>query len=209
MTIECVSVLNSHLFDDNLLTGQHQLRYKALIMRQNWQLKTMGDLEFDQYDNPATVYFVYRKGKQVCGVARLYPTVYPYMLEDIFPNLVTKESLPKSASTWEGSRLCVDKDLTPSERQTVCQELVLGYLEYGLAHGINSIVGVMLPVYWKSVFINNGCQLAWLGEVMKDDEGKKIRAARLVINHDTLSAVRERTGISEPVLSYGKISDTK
>ena len=203
MTIECVSVENCHLFEGNPLAEQFRLRYKSLIVRQSWELAVKDDLEFDQYDNPAAVYFVWRDGHKVAGVSRLYPTTYPYMLKEIFPNLVTREPLPTDPTVWEGSRFCVDNDLPPRQRIRICQELVLAYLEYGVARGIENIIGVMLPAYWRNLFVKNGWDLIWLGDAMKDNEGKKIRAARLPVSQDVLNKVKETTGLSLPILSYG------
>ncbi|MEZ8132040.1 acyl-homoserine-lactone synthase [Enterovibrio norvegicus] len=204
MTIECITVSTLHNFRGNPLAEQFQLRYRSLIERQSWDVPYVNCMEYDQYDNPATVYFVWREYGKVKGVARLYPTTRPYMLKEVFPHLVSYEPLPSEPNIWEGSRFCLDKDLAPVQRKRVIQELVIAYLEYCLLHGITSIVGLMVPAYWKSVFINNGCPISWLGEYSVAGDGKKIRAGKLIINKEVLNSAKNKAGIFDNVLSFGE-----
>lgn len=204
MTIECVTIASAHRFDGNPIASQHRLRYKSLIERQSWDVPYFNNMEYDQYDNPATIYFVWRDKGEVKAVARLYPTIKPYMLKDVFPHLVSFTDLPSDQSVWEGSRFCIDKNLPVEQRSRVIKELVIAYIEYCLAHNISSIIGLMVPPYWKSVFINNGCEIEWLGETGLAGDGKKVRAGKLEINPELLENVKNITGISENVLCYGK-----
>ncbi|MBD1583065.1 acyl-homoserine-lactone synthase [Pseudoalteromonas sp. S16_S37] len=199
MTVECIKNSTAHRFEGNPIAEQHRLRYKCLIEGQAWNAPFIDNMEYDQYDNPATVYFIWRYNKQVKGVARLYPTTKPYMLKDVFSHLVSYESLPATAKVWEGSRFCLDKDLCPKQRKQAAQELILAYLEYCLEHNI----GVMVPAYWKSVFVNNGCPIHWLGEESIADDGKRVRAGKLLVNHKACEVVRNKAGIYGNVLSYG------
>lgn len=209
MTIECVTVSTLHNFSGNPLAEQFNLRYRSLIERQSWDVPHVNFMEYDQYDNPATVYFVWREGGKVRGVARLYPTTRPYMLKEVFPSFVSYESLPSDPYVWEGSRFCLDKTLPPERRKKVIQELVLAYLEYCLEKGITAIVGLMVPVYWKSVFINNGCPICWLGNTSLVGDGKRARAGKLLVNIDNLNSVQINADIFESVLSYGNSEITE
>ena len=90
MVIECVTLENNHLFLGNAIAEQHRLRYKSIIKRQNWNVPDIREMEYDQYDNPATVYLIWRDKKNIArGVCRLYPTDRPYMLKEVFPNLIS------------------------------------------------------------------------------------------------------------------------
>lgn len=202
--IECVNIENCHLFEGNPLYEQHKLRYESIIKRQSWDVPTVRSMEYDNYDNPATQYFIKRdqEGRAV-GVSRLYPTDRPYMLQEAFPYLITKTKMPSDRSVWEGSRFCVDSSLSPDDRKRIIQELVIGYLEFSLAHNVNSIIGVMYPVYWKNIFIKSGWNVEWLGDVHKSEEGHKIIAGNLVISQTILKNVRAITGIKETILDYG------
>lgn len=114
------------------------------------------------------------------------------MLQEVFPHLVTDEPLPSDPDVWEGSRFCLDKNLAPAQRRRAMQELVIAYLEYSLTHGITHIVGLMLPIYWRNVFINNGCPISWLGDFSIAGDGKKVRAGKMAVNKDTLNSVKEK-----------------
>ena len=203
--IECVTLENNHYFPGNPLCGQHKLRHASIIERQGWGVPTVRGMEYDSYDNPATYYLIKRnKVGDVVGSSRLYPTDRPYMLQEIFPHLVTKIDMPRDSTVWEGSRFCVEASLPPLERRRITQEIVVGHLEFALANKIKNIVGVMYPVYWKNICFNSGWNVEWLGDVHKSDEGRNIIAGYLTVSQAVLDHVREVTGIFEEVLSYGE-----
>jgi len=162
-------------------------------------------MEYDQYDNPASYYLVWRdKDGKARGSSRLYPTDRPYMLQEIFPHLVNKIALPKSPKVWEGSRFCVDASLSPEMRKRIIQEIIVGYLEFSLAQGITNIIGVMYPAYYRNIFIRNGWDVEWIGDASKSEEGHKIIAGSLTVSEAVLQKVRETTGIYKTVLNYGE-----
>jgi acyl homoserine lactone synthase len=202
--IDCVTLSTLHQFDGNPIHAQHVLRYESIINRQSWDVPTVRGMEYDTYDNPAAYYLVKRDPQgRALGCSRLYPTDRPYMLSEAFPHLVTKAPLPSSEKIWEGSRFCVDATLPPDQRQRIVQELVVGYLEFALAHDIRSIIGVMFPVYWKNIFIRSGWTVKWLGDVHRSAEGHKMIAGDLRVAPAVLEAVRRSTGIHQAVLDFG------
>lgn len=202
--LECVSLCTNHYFHGNPLLEQHRLRYDSIIKRQGWDVPTIKDLEYDSYDNPAATYLIKRDGSgQAVGSSRLYPTDRPYMLQQSFSHLVTKIDIPSSLDVWEGSRFCVAKNLSPDERKKIIQEIVIGYLEFGLLNKIRSIIGVMFPVYWQNIFVKSGWDVDLIGEIHRSEEGHKIVAGELKISEQTLEKVRNITGIKNPVLDFG------
>jgi len=206
--IECVTLENVHQFQGNPIYAQHRLRYSSIIERQQWHVPTVREMEYDQYDNPAAWYLVKRnKDGKAIGTSRLYPTDRPYMLQEVFPYLVTKTELPQDSTVWEGSRFCVDSSLPPDIRKSIIQEIVVGYLEFALDHNIRSIIGVMYPVYWRNIFIKSGWNVEWIGDVQKSEEGHKIIAGDLRVSRAVLDQVRKVTGIREKILSYGSKSE--
>lgn len=208
--LECVTIENNHLFEGNPLCAQHKLRYESIIQRQKWDVPFVREMEYDAYDNPAAYYLVKRNEAGVAiATTRFYPTDRPYMLQEVFSYLVTKKDLPRDASVWEGSRYCVDQHLPPQERVKLIQELTVGYLEFALAFKIKTIVGVMYPIYWKNIFIKNGWNVEWMGEVLKSEEGLKIVAGELQVSQAILDNVRRVTGISHEVLVYRDASEQK
>ena len=205
--IECVTLETNHNFSGNPIAEQHRLRFESIIKRQDWDVPSVREMEFDQYDNPAAYYFVARdKDGKAVGTARLYPTTRPYMLEEVFSKLLSGAA-PKDDTVWEGSRIAIDKSLPRVKRQHVMQKLVLAYLEFAIEHNIQSIIGVMFPVYWKNIFIKSGWNVQWLGEVQKSHEGHKIVAGDLRVSQAVLENVRKITGIHNPVLNYGYETD--
>ena len=116
------------------------------------------------------------------GVSRFYPTTLPYMLEQLFSHFVTDRDIPKSARVWEGSRFCIDQTLPPLARKRIAGEIVVGYLEAGLRYGIEGIVGLMYPAYWRSLFTSAGWEIEYLGETALLDDGNKARAAWLPVS---------------------------
>lgn len=203
--IDCVTLSTLHQFDGNPIYAQHVLRHESIIRRQNWDVPSIRGMEYDAYDNPAAYYLVKRDAAgRAIGSSRLYPTDRPYMLQDSFAHLADTTPLPSSPHVWEGSRFCVDARLPSDQRQRIIQELVVGYLEFALTHEIESIIGVMFPVYWKNIFIRAGWNVAWLGDVHRSDEGHKIIAGDLRVAPAVLDAVRSSTGIIGSVLNYGR-----
>lgn len=203
--ISCVTIKTVHLFRGNPIASMFELRFRSVIERQEWDVPSWQRMEYDDFDNPATTYFVWRDEKDVVrGCARLYPTDRPYMLKKAFEFLVTNDTLPKNDMTiWEGSRLCVDKELSPEQRKRIIHELSVAYMEYGLANGIKKIIGVMLPAYWRSVYIASGWDPFWYGDVTTLASGERVRAGGLPVSEEMMEKVRRTTGIYETILYYG------
>jgi N-acyl-L-homoserine lactone synthetase len=203
--IGCITIKSAHLFRGNPLASMFELRFRAVIERQEWNMPTWQRMEYDEFDNPATTYFVWRDEQDaVRGCARLYPTDRPYMLKKTFSFLVTEGALPENdPGIWEGSRICVEKDLPAPLRKQVIYELSVAYMEYALANGISKIIGVMLPAYWRSVYIASGWDPFYYGGVMELPTGERVRAGGLPVSEEMMQKVRRTTGISETILGYG------
>lgn len=204
MTVECVTLETNHLFSGNPIAEQHRLRYRSIIARQGWQVPSIRDMEYDEYDNPSATYLVWRDSSGVArGVSRLYPTDRPFMLAEKFPHMVTYTNPPSSKHIWEGSRFCIDHTLDKEQRLSIAQKLVLAYLEYGMDRDIRQFVGIMYPIYWSNLFSKNGWNPVWLGDLAVTPDGKKARAGLVNVNKEVLALVRQNTGFHEHVISYG------
>lgn len=80
-------------------------RYRVFVERLGWELNTVDGLEQDQFDRPDTVYVVSRDiAGNVTGCGRLLPTTQPYLLGEIFPQLLNGMSPPADPEIWELSR---------------------------------------------------------------------------------------------------------
>lgn len=127
------------------------------------------------------------------------------MLKKAFSFLVTDGALPENDMTvWEGSRLCVDKELAAPLRKQIIYELSVAYMEHALSNGISKIIGVMLPAYWRSVYMASGWDPFWYGNVTELSSGERMRAGGLPVSEEMMRKVRLTTGISETILRYGE-----
>ena len=73
----------------HLLVAQFKLRYKEFIIRQGYDVKTFDEMEYDEYDSPATSYLIYRDEDGIVqGVSRLTPVTNGCMLKEIWPHIV-------------------------------------------------------------------------------------------------------------------------
>ena len=89
---------------DEVLVGLARYRHKVFVETLGWNLPTQAGLELDQFDRPDTLYVGARQEGRYVGIARLLPTVQPYLLGEIFPQLMGDAPLPSSDEVWELSR---------------------------------------------------------------------------------------------------------
>jgi acyl homoserine lactone synthase len=197
--IDCVNVATAHLFGD-ALAAQHRLRYRVFIERQEWDVPHWQGLEYDQYDTPAAHYLIYRdEAGEARGVSRMSPTDRPYMLKDVWPDMVEAEELPSSSLVWEGTRIGIDRDLSPADRRRILGQLVCAYAEFGLSEGIEWIIGVMPTLIIRSLFQRSGWHVEMLGEP-RVLGGDKVRAGKLRVDEETLHRARAYFGVEGPIL---------
>jgi N-acyl-L-homoserine lactone synthetase len=80
-------------------------RHKVFVEQLGWQLQTYGNEELDQFDRPDTLYVVsHDEQGNIAGCARLLPTTKPYLLGEVFPQLLNGMPIPQSPDVWELSR---------------------------------------------------------------------------------------------------------
>lgn len=156
-------------------------------------------LEFDEFDTPAAQYFVWTEdGGEVRGVARLLPTVRPYMVQKLWPDLVSGE-LPCCDSIWEATRFGCDQALSPARRRKAVAEILCAMQEFGLMHGIHLYLAVMPVRLLKCVVVKAGCQVSVLGPPRLVGRFPTV-AAYLTVSTDVLDELRRRAGFGGPVL---------
>jgi N-acyl-L-homoserine lactone synthetase len=89
---------------EEVFVGLAQYRHKVFVETLGWDLATQAGLELDQFDRPDTLYVAAREEGRYVGVARLLPTVQPYLLGEAFRQLMGDAPLPSSDDVWELSR---------------------------------------------------------------------------------------------------------
>jgi len=94
-----------HQLSPQLLESVERYRYKVFVEMLGWELDTPPGLERDQFDHASTLYLAARDECQnVVGTARLLPTTSPYLLGDVFPQLMGGAQPPNDPLIWELSR---------------------------------------------------------------------------------------------------------
>lgn len=193
-----INIENAHLRGD-IMPQLYRLRYKQFKERQGYNVSTYKGMEFDQFDTLATVHLVWvDEDGMVRGCSRLNPTTRPYMLKELWPQMVSGE-LPQAPEVWEGSRIGIDNSLPAALRERVKWELVLGYLEFGLDNGIRKYIGVMQKLIWHRVFIKSGWGAQYLGDPHQMD-GSKTLAGQVSVSEEAYKRVQKTVGIYERVL---------
>jgi acyl homoserine lactone synthase len=134
----------------DLMLGLARFRHQVFIELLGWQLETRDDdLELDQFDRPDTVYVIARDDcGAVAGSARLLPTVRPYLLGEVFPQLLHGQTVPSSPAIWELSRFAA-VDFAATKTSALSQfssPIAVGLLRAALrvaaAHGAERLITV-------------------------------------------------------------------
>jgi acyl homoserine lactone synthase len=134
----------------------------------------------------------------VRGVARLIPTTFPYMIRDLWPDLVEDGTLPCHPGVWELSRMGVDHDLPADQRRRAADELMCACAEFGLQNGISAFL-MVTHIHLIRASIAAGWNSAALGQPRRLGRFPVV-AARTEISEETLAAARRSYGIAQPVL---------
>src|SRR3978361_1373521 len=93
------------ILSSELLSKMSSYRHKVFIDTLGWELETKNGTELDQFDRIDTVYVVAQDQMgNVNGCARLLPTNQPYLLGDVFPQLLNGSPPPDTSEGWELSR---------------------------------------------------------------------------------------------------------
>ncbi|MDB5829628.1 MAG: N-acylhomoserine lactone synthase [Variovorax sp.] len=88
-----------------LLRGLALYRHRVFVEMLGWDLSVKDGMELDQFDRPDTVYVVARNDDgELIGTARLLPTDRPYLLREVFPQLLGDQPAPQTPTIWELSR---------------------------------------------------------------------------------------------------------
>ena len=95
----------AEVLPNNLYAKVAGYRHQVFVEQLGWALHTENGMESDQFDRPDTVYVVAQDGNgHISGCARLLPTSRPYLLGEIFPQLLNGLAPPCSPEVWELSR---------------------------------------------------------------------------------------------------------
>ena len=96
---------DAKVLSDQLYSDLGRYRHDVFVGKLGWKLDVAEGMERDQFDREDTIHVVARNERnEVVGYARLLPTVRPYLLGDLFPELLNGAAPPQSPEVWELSR---------------------------------------------------------------------------------------------------------
>lgn len=124
-------------------------RHKVFVEMLGWELNTYNGMELDQFDRPDTVYVIAQdEFGGVNGCARLLPTSQPYLLGEVFPQLLNGLPPPCTPDVWELSRFAAvdfNNQTTSALRQfssPAAIELLQESIACAAAHGAKRLITV-------------------------------------------------------------------
>ena len=193
--LHIISKENAHLHWD-ALASMHQLRRSVFKERLGWDVTVVNGLELDQFDLPDAHYLVHTAPDgRVNACTRLLPTTGPYLLADVFPDLVDAD-MPRAHDIWESTRFCADQTTAPANIAAV---LMAGMLEFGLFTGLRAYVSVS-DIRMEPIMRRAGWNPIRLGRTM--ETGTDTAAAEwLEVSPAYLASVRYRAGATGPVIA--------
>jgi acyl-homoserine lactone synthase len=193
--IHVISFANRSMYE-GVIERHYQLRHKIFVEERGWKTLARPDRrEVDSYDNVDTVYMLAMEGERIIGGHRLYPTVKPTMVEEVFPELASVRGIPSDPTIWEWSRFFV----VPERRDgRLNLELMAAVQELCLDEGIEHVSAVM-ETWWLPRFQQAGFKVHPLG-LPAIVENEWTMAALIEISTQTLDHVRSLAGINGSVL---------
>lgn len=188
----CVHVItqeNSHLYQDSLKQF-HRLRHQIFVEERGWSaLKRQDGLEVDSYDNEHAIYLLAIDGDRVVGGQRLYPTLLPHMISEVFPHMVSR-GIPQAAHILEWTRYFVVKERRTG--RTDCR-LLAAMQAFCLEEGISEVTAVV-EMWWLPRWQQTGFKVRPLG-LPQMIEGQPCVVAAIEISEESLQHVRKLAGL--------------
>lgn len=124
-------------------------RHLVFVELLGWQLDSQHGAEQDQFDRADTIYIVAKNGDgRLAGCARLLPTTAPYLLGEVFPQLLGGQEPPSSPKIWELSRFAavdLDSQSGPVQRHLsspIAVRLLQEAIHCAKARGANRLITV-------------------------------------------------------------------
>jgi N-acyl-L-homoserine lactone synthetase len=128
------------------LEGMFRLRHEVFKERLEWEVGSHAGKERDMFDELDPVYIVCEHAGEVLGSWRLLQTTRPYMLKDVFPELLYGMPAPEAPDVWEISRFAVSKRVANNESlgtiNTVTNLLLEQLFNFAARRDISRIVAV-------------------------------------------------------------------
>ena len=132
----------------------------------------------------------------------------PSLLSAVYPQLCEVD-LPRCPTVWEWTRYAVKRKYRARGRilSPVANQLLSAIVEWGLRHGIGSIIIEMNPL-WMLRLVQLQFRVVPLGysQVLDDEE---VLAVQAYFDRRTLLRLQEVRGDSERILKFRESGDRK
>lgn len=176
-----------------------RLRRQVFVEELGWrQFDVDGIYEKDQYDNDNAIHLasISRQG-QVLGYCRLYPTIFPHMLSEIFAGYIDGP-VPQRADHYELTRAAVARGY---RGKRVWEEVFVGAHEFCETQGvlaITSFIRALRIPYFQAA----GMKITPLG-LPADCNGELLSAVSLEVSEHVIHEMWRRAGFAGSVLETG------
>lgn len=168
--IDCVltSVDNVDIFTygDPRLRDLLQFRHEVFIVRQNYNVISYNNMEWDEFDTPASVYVSYTENDRILGCVRLISTEFPYMIEKLWKDDFNITNIIRDKTVWEISRVGIEKNersISPDKRKNIINNLIAGCYTFAKNNNISSYILLTSPVLLRSL-ASAGCDIKILSD---------------------------------------------
>ena len=133
--------------DPAILDPIFRLRHEVFKERLGWDVRSVGGRERDDFDTADAIYgAVYDDDGEIEGCFRFLPTTGPYMLKDVFRDLLHGAPAPCDQHVLESTRFAVLPREWRHNRKLglvdVTAQLLITQLSYCLERGIEKVVSV-------------------------------------------------------------------
>lgn len=185
------------------LKAMYRLRGRVFGERLGWDVKIWNGMERDEFDALDPVYLLaFDAIGSLVGTWRFLPTTGPYMLRDVFSQLLDGGPALCDAKAWEGSRFAVDckqssRDGLGTPGQ-ITAEIFCAVVEFALALQLKEVVTVY-DARVARLLPRIGCDPSW--QSRRHRIGKTVTlAGRFDINVKALDRIRDANGITGSVV---------
>jgi acyl homoserine lactone synthase len=138
---------NAAQLQNGWLARMADYRYNVFVEKLGWPLRCEPGAELDQFDRPDTRYVVaHNPTHDILGTARLLPTTEPYLLSEVFPQLMNGLPPPTSPDVWELSRFAATDATGNAGQKQFSSPVAVGLLKaalgYAAQHGAKQVITV-------------------------------------------------------------------
>ena len=182
MRTTVLSFANLHNHGE-LFANLFRARKQSFIVEKRWNLPEALDMEYDQYDTPASRWIAIHDDRgQVYAGIRLTPTtakcgIYSYMIRDAqrgllasLPTDLLYDEAPVDPNIWECTRVFVLHSTPQIIRRRVHGYMVGAMVKSASELGATQLIAIT-PANWPRWYGRCGLTAAAVGPVMYVDDG--------------------------------------